>query len=113
MVKRYSLLVIFIIFIISKNSLTIESAVHQAELAKCVGILLTIQHNEFDQRFKAIAKNTFDHYFERFSRLEMNGMAKEMSEKGANLIITLNEENKNNEIHNLLTRCIMTFRVGN
>lgn len=113
MVKKYSLLVFFIFILISKNSVTIESALHHAEIAKCIGILLTIQHNEFDKKLEAIAKNTLNHYSEKLSRLEMNSMAKEMSEKGANLVISLNEENKKDEIQNLLETCIMTFRVGN
>ena len=99
--------------VISKNSFTIESALHEAELAKCLGILLTIQNNEFDQKFKVIAKNTFDHYTEKLSRLEMSEMTKEMSDKGAKLIITLEDEKKYKEIHNILNSCLMTFRVGN
>ncbi len=113
MVKKYSLLVFFIVILFSKNSFTIESALHEAELAKCLGILLTIQNNEFEPKFKITAKKIYDHYLDKLSRLEMGEMTKEMSERGAKLVLTLNNENKNNEIHNLLNSCLMTFRVGN
>ena len=113
MVVKYSILIIFLYLFVSKNSFPIESALHEAELAKCLGIFMTIKNNDFNYNHKEIAINTLTIYKDKIERLKWNEMTKEMSDKGAETILNYNKKNLNTEIKNLLNSCIMTFRVGN
>ena len=113
MVRKYSILIIVLSLFFIKKSVSIESAAHEAELAKCLGVFMTIKNNDFNQKYKNVADNVLTVYKEKIRRLKSSQMTKEMSAKGAKIIESYNIQKMNNDINNLLNSCIMTFRVGN
>ena len=113
MVSKYSILIVVLSIFFIKISFSIESAAHEAEFAKCLGVFMTIKNNDFNQKYKNIADNILTVYKEKIRRLKSSQMTKEMSAKGAKIIESYNIKNMNNDINNLLNSCIMTFRVGN
>jgi len=111
--RNQFLILLFLFFIGTNNSFSIESAAHEAEIAKCIGILMTIKNNNYDQNLKLKSKDIMHHYFKKITSINHNSMTKEMSEKGAKLVQSLEKKEHYDKVLNIINSCVMTFRVGN
>jgi len=114
LVRRNQFLILFFLLIIgSNNSFAIESAAHKAEIAKCIGILVTIKNNNYDHDLKLKSIDILNHYSKKIASINYNSMIKEMSEKGAKLVQSLENKEHYDRVLNIINSCTMTFRVGN
>ena len=101
------------ILIFISNAWAIESAAHKVEVAKCLGIIMTIKNNSLFDQINIKASKILDLYLEKILRLDIGSiMMKEMSEEGANYIYKeLNNANPD-KLDKVLNKCISTFRIG-
>tara|TARA_B100000686_G_C16483854_1_gene808541 strand:- start:122 stop:463 length:342 start_codon:yes stop_codon:yes gene_type:complete len=113
LVRKYLFLILILILFSYESVFSIESALHEAELAKCIGILSTIKNNDFKREHKLIASNTLDNYSDKINRLHISSALKEMIDNGSKKIMLYLHDKKETQITDLLNNCILVFRVGN
>ena len=101
----------FLIFI--SNAWSIESAAHKVEVAKCLGMIMTIKNNSSFDQINIKANKILDLYLEKILRFDIGSiMMKEMSEEGANYIYKELNTTNPEKFDKILNKCISTFRIG-
>ena len=74
---------------------------------------MTIKNNNYDQNLKLRSIDILNHYSKKIASINHNSMIKEMSEKGAKLVQSLEKKEYYDKVLNIINSCAMTFRVGN
>ena len=108
----------FIVFIllllpVFNTSYAIESAAHKVEVAKCVGVIMTIKNNSKYEENIFKATNVLELYLDKILSLNIGSiMMKEMSEKAAKEVFNSIDNHTSLSLDNLLNKCINTLRIG-
>lgn len=95
------------------NTNAIESAAHKAEVAKCLGVIMTVKNNSIYEENISKANNILELYLDKIINLNIGSiMMKEMSEKAAIEVFQSLNEHTSYSLDILLEKCINTLRIG-
>ena len=115
---RYIKLIFLIIYLFSsicKNVFSLESAVHRAEVAKCVNMSSLIYNsNPIPENLSSLALRVHKLSLIKAKNLEISELTiKEMKPETEKKVILLVKNNNNSRMEELLGYCIQTLKIGN
>ena len=114
----YIKLIFLIVFLFSsffKNVFSLESAVHRAEVAKCVNLSSLIYNsNPISENLSSLALHVHKLSLIKSENLEISELTiKEIKPETEKKVILLIKNNNNSRMKELLGYCIQTLRIGN
>jgi len=111
--KKLIVFILLLLFPVFNTSYAIESAAHKVEVAKCVGIIMTIKNNSKYEENIFKATNVLELYLDKILSLNIGSiMMKEMSDQAAKEVFNSLDNHTSLSLDNLLNKCINTLRIG-
>ena len=115
---KYIKLIFLLVFLFSlflKNGFSLESAVHRAEVAKCVNLSSLIYNsNPISENLSSLALHVHKLSLIKSENLEISELTiKEIKPETEKKVILLIKNNNNSRMKELLGYCIQTLRIGN
>ena len=115
---KYIKLIFLLVFLFSlflKNVFSLESAVHRAEVAKCVNLSSLIYNsNPISENLSSLALHVHKLSLIKSENLEISELTiKEIKPETEKKVILLIKNNNNSRMKELLGYCIQTLRIGN
>ena len=115
---KYIKLIFLIVFLFSlflKNVFSLESAVHRAEVAKCVNLSSLIYNsNPISENLSSLALHVHKLSLIKSENLDISELTiKEIKPETEKKVILLIKNNNNSRMKELLGYCIQTLRIGN
>ena len=112
---EYKKFIVFLLILMlpAYNTNAIESAAHKVEVAKCLGVIMTVKNNSIYEENISKANNILELYLEKIINLNIGSiMMKEMSEKAAIEVFQSLDDHTLSSLDRLLEKCINTLRIG-